>query len=100
MICLGCPSPEPAAMPILCKAHRVTVLSANEDDSKALACLDCFERVANYLRWHGISVETRYVGPGGRSVLDAVLQSAGEAGADLLVMGGYGHTRLGEWIFG
>ena len=25
---------------------------------------------------------------------------AGQLGADLIVAGGYGHTRLGEWAFG
>jgi nucleotide-binding universal stress UspA family protein len=87
-------------MPILCKAHKIVVLSANEDDSKAMECLDCYESVANHLRWHGASAEGRYVVPAGRSVPDAVLESAREAGADILVMGGYGHSRLRELIFG
>lgn len=28
------------------------------------------------------------------------METALEEGADLIVAGAYGHTRLGEWIFG
>jgi nucleotide-binding universal stress UspA family protein len=29
-----------------------------------------------------------------------LIRVAAEEGADLLVTGAYGHTRLGEWMFG
>jgi nucleotide-binding universal stress UspA family protein len=35
-----------------------------------------------------------------RSAADAVMGAASEIGAGLLVMGGYGHSRLRELVFG
>jgi nucleotide-binding universal stress UspA family protein len=34
------------------------------------------------------------------SVGEALGAIAGEKGADLIVAGGYGHSRLSEWVFG
>jgi nucleotide-binding universal stress UspA family protein len=89
-----------AAMPILEKAKRVVVIAANEGDQEPLACVDCAERLANYLRWHGIKTESRMIVLAGRDAPEAVLDSACEIHADLLVMGGYGHSRAREFIFG
>jgi nucleotide-binding universal stress UspA family protein len=36
----------------------------------------------------------------GRRVADVVLEEANRVSADLVVMGGYGHTRLREQVFG
>jgi nucleotide-binding universal stress UspA family protein len=36
----------------------------------------------------------------GRQVADVVLEEARRVSADLVIMGGYGHTRLREQIFG
>ncbi|WP_353959306.1 universal stress protein [Paeniroseomonas aquatica] len=37
---------------------------------------------------------------GGRSATAELLRAAERLDADLLVAGGYGHTRLSEWVFG
>ncbi len=89
-----------AGMPVIARAHHVAVLSAAEDESNIMECLDCYESVARQLHWHGLKAEGRYVVPGGRSIPDAILETAREAGADILVMGGYGHSRLRELVFG
>jgi nucleotide-binding universal stress UspA family protein len=89
-----------AAMPILEKARRVVVLSANEGDEEPLECVDCAERLANQLRWHGIKAESRMIVLAGRDAPNAILESATEIHADVLVMGGYGHSRAREFIFG
>lgn len=89
-----------AAMPILEKARRVVVISANEGDQEPLECVDCAEKLANQLRWHGIHAESRMIVLAGRDAPSAVLESACEIHADLLVMGGYGHSRAREFVFG
>jgi nucleotide-binding universal stress UspA family protein len=89
-----------AAMPLLEKARRVVVISANEGDQEPLECVDCAERLATQLRWHGIKAESRMIVLAGRDAPEAVLESATEIHADLLVMGGYGHSRAREFIFG
>jgi len=89
-----------AAMPILSKAHKIIVIGASEREGSEKETQASCERLANSLLWHGITAESRCIAPARRTVPEAVLQSAGEAGADLLVMGGYGHSRLRELIFG
>ena len=34
------------------------------------------------------------------SIADQLMGVAKSEGADLIVAGAYGHTRLGEWVFG
>lgn len=89
-----------ASMPLLAKADRIEVLSANEQDARAKECLDCSESVVRQLRWHGLNAYGHFVIPAGRSVPNAVLESAHGVHADLLVMGAYGHSRLREFVFG
>jgi nucleotide-binding universal stress UspA family protein len=56
--------------------------------------------VAGYLRRHGVVV-TREVWRQVRGPIAAeLLHLVRDEGADLIVAGGYGHSRLGEWIFG
>jgi nucleotide-binding universal stress UspA family protein len=89
-----------AAAPLLAKADRVIVLAADEGDTKTNARVASAERVAAQFRRHGTTSEARLVIPGGRSLPDAVLDTAAACGADVLVMGGYGHSRLRELVFG
>jgi nucleotide-binding universal stress UspA family protein len=89
-----------AAMPLLSRASRIVVLSANEDSDKAGITIESAEKIVTQLRWNGRSAEARYVVPGGRALPDAVLETAAALGADVLVMGGYGHSRVRELVFG
>ena len=89
-----------AAAPLLTKAERVIVLTADEGDTKANARVTSAERLAAQFRRHGATSEARLVVPGGRTLPDAVLDTAVASGADILIMGGYGHSRLRELVFG
>ena len=89
-----------AAMPLLQKARHVVVVTAHEEDQAPIECADCADRLAASLRWHGIRAEGRMVVLEGRDAPSAVLDAACEHHADLLVMGGYGHSRAQETIFG
>ena len=89
-----------ASMPLLSIAGRIILLTANEENETAKKCIECSDSVAGHLRWHGLEAETRYVIPAGRSIPNAVLETARETGADLLIMGAYGRSRLSETIFG
>ncbi len=89
-----------AAMPLLSKAERIEVLSANEEDTKAIECLNCSDTIVQQLRWHGLNAYGHFVVPAGRTIPNAILETARGFNADLLVMGGYGHSRLREFIFG
>ena len=53
-----------------------------------------------HLRRHEVKAEVRQVPSGGTSIGQALLAQAREEAADLLVMGGYGHSRLREMMLG
>jgi len=89
-----------AAMPLLEKADRIDVFTANENDSDAKTCVDSGERVVQQLRWHNLNAQAHFIIPAGRTAADAVLETAHDVAADLLVMGAYGHSRLSQFIFG
>jgi nucleotide-binding universal stress UspA family protein len=85
-----------AAMPILERARQILVVTAAEDDGQP----SDHQGVADHLRWHGLNAEAHRIDPRGRDACDAVLETARAAGADLLVAGAYGRSRLSEVIFG
>ena len=57
------------------------------------------ERLARVLGSHGITAESRMLTNVG-SVSDTILSHAADNGADLIVMGGYGHSRMRELVLG
>jgi nucleotide-binding universal stress UspA family protein len=89
-----------AATPLLMKAHKIVVLTADEGTGWAGKSIESAERVAAQLRRPGCTAEARLVVPGGRMLADSILDTARDDGADVLVMGGYGHSRLRELVFG
>lgn len=55
---------------------------------------------ADYLARHGIGAMIEPVPKGGKTVEEKLLAAAQDFGADLLVMGAYGHSRWREALFG
>jgi nucleotide-binding universal stress UspA family protein len=101
-VCIGWDdSPEAssaviAALPFLERAKNVTILcvSGKELESGPGSTL------ADYLALHGVVADVHLVDAGGRAVGEVLLEHAEKAKADLLVMGGYGHSRLREFLIG
>lgn len=87
------------AIPFLRAAKRVSVVEvcARDDERNALART---KDVVSYLGRHGISADPRPIVHRDRSDADHLVQFAVNEEADLLVAGAYGHSRVGEWIFG
>ena len=85
-----------AAMPFLDSAVAVHLLTAASSRTDA----DALNGVKDYLAWHGIGSESHVIEPAGEPVGAALMHQAKAIGADLLVMGGYGHARLRERILG
>jgi nucleotide-binding universal stress UspA family protein len=56
--------------------------------------------IAAYLARHGISATVRCLPREGRDTGEALNRAAQDLGSDLMVMGGYGHSRLRQRIFG
>ena len=85
-----------AALPILAKADRVLLLAGEKDEAIEPSLLD----LADWLDRHRVSAETQHVGLEGWPVGEQLVDEAAKAGADLLVMGAYGRSRMRETIFG
>jgi nucleotide-binding universal stress UspA family protein len=85
-----------AASPFLSMAKQIVVLTVAEDQR---APEDDADRLMTGLRWHGVPVSVRHLRPDRHNAADTLLSAVAEHAA-LLVMGGYGHSRLREWIFG
>lgn len=84
------------ALPFLEAAGAVHVLSAETRRTRADVSADLIQ----YLEWRGVASARHAVTSDGEPVGAALLAAASEAGADLVVMGGYGRTRLSELVLG
>lgn len=58
------------------------------------------EELASSLAWRGIDAEVKRIPPGGPPVAELLISHAENAGADLMVMGAYSHSRLRELVLG
>ncbi len=86
-----------AAYPLLEKAEKVILLNMIEGEAGMPQSL---EHLARRLKWHGISAETRSLASASRPLAQKLSSAAIDLHADLLVVGGYGHRRLREVVFG
>jgi nucleotide-binding universal stress UspA family protein len=86
------------AMPFLRRAKTVEVVIVQGDAGKndEIAGADIGEHLAR----HDLEVEVKRIVATEGSVMDTILSHAADVGADFLVMGGYGHSRLREFILG
>jgi nucleotide-binding universal stress UspA family protein len=88
------------AIPILQQANSVTILAVNPEEGGAgegdLPAAD----IARHLARHGIKAVAAYTVAKEIAAADAILNYADDTGADLIVAGGYGHSRLREFAFG
>ncbi len=56
--------------------------------------------LAEWLSRHGCTVKVARYPSGGKETGDCIVGRAKELGADLVMMGAYGHSRLREGVFG
>jgi nucleotide-binding universal stress UspA family protein len=87
------------ALPLLKKASQVTILeicTSVEQDVARRRTRD----VAKYLQTHAVNCETNVRVYTAESDARHLIRVAKDDGADLIVTGAYGHSRLGEWMFG
>jgi nucleotide-binding universal stress UspA family protein len=87
------------AMPLLVKAEAVEVLVVDHERTVGHG-QEPGADIARHLARHGVHVEVRRLASGGEGMGRLLLSQAGAFGADLLVMGAYGHSYLSEWMFG
>jgi len=85
------------ALPFIGRAEKVVIATVADDEESHDPT---GERLLRALRWHNPAVELRPLLRGDASPVEVLHQYAVACGADLLVMGGYSHSRLREIVFG
>ena len=88
------------AIPLLAKAASVTILEADHIGRKPATDDASSADIIRHLARYGISAETARTVMVSISASDVLLSYASDISADLLVVGGYGHSRLRELILG
>jgi len=86
------------ALPFLKSAKKVCIVTVRGE--KDLPVEDVRTRLIDYLGAHGVHPAAEDVDVEGTTIGRAILDHAAGARADLLVMGGYGHSRTREFLLG
>jgi len=84
------------AMPLLAGAASIHILSINEQSAATASAA----ALSLHLNQHGLQTRIERGSADSNAVQPALLSIAADCGLDLLVMGGYGHSRLQERILG
>jgi nucleotide-binding universal stress UspA family protein len=86
------------AMPLLQRAGSVEVVAVTNERGKQ----DQVEGadIGAHLARHGLNVEVKRIPLGDIDVADMLLSHAADAEIDFIVMGGYGHSRLRQFVLG
>jgi nucleotide-binding universal stress UspA family protein len=87
------------ALPILRKAKSVEVFIVANEKTRTERELRGAD-IARHLARHGVQVEVEITPAADIDVASIVLSHAADLSADMLVMGGYGHSRLREFMLG
>jgi len=88
------------ALPFLARAEAVEVLVVDHERHMTDHGEEPGADIARHLVRHGVRVDVRRMASGGEEVGRLIFSRASAFGADLVVMGAYGHSRLTEFVFG
>jgi len=85
-----------AARSFIGQADKVEILNVEKGEmDPAIA-----DMLGDYLELHGVESTEHIIDAGSRAIGEVMLEQAGNSGCDLLVMGGYGHSRIRELLLG
>lgn len=85
-----------SALPLLHSAKEVRLVMVKQGDLDVPSA----DAAANYLRMHGIDVSVDIVARSKGGIAKQLLAYAESANSDLMVLGGYSHSRFEEALFG
>ncbi|WEX90014.1 universal stress protein [Sinorhizobium garamanticum] len=88
------------ALDMMRNAEGVNVVMVEPKAASATIGEETGDCVASYLARHGVTVTIDRLPGGGRTIAEVLNQHALETGAELMVMGAYGHSRVRERVFG
>jgi len=86
------------SLPFLMQGKKVQIVMVASGDRTAdeLPGADLAEHLAR----HGLNVEVKQLVAAQVDICNVILSHAADSGADFIVMGGYGHSRLREFVLG
>src|SRR5262249_33962180 len=86
------------AIPFLHRAGRIGVVNVTNESGKQdqIECAD----IGAHLAHHGLNVAINRMPLGDVDVAAVLLSHAADEDVDFIVMGGYGHSRLREFVLG
>ena len=84
-------------MPFLRRAGTIDVVTIDRQERRNELVS---ARISTHLARHGLKVELKPIVAPDSDVASAVLSFAADNSTDLIVMGGYGHTRFREFVLG
>ena len=88
------------ALPILHGAKQVNIIMVYSDGWPAEMSEERCERICRHLARHGIAAKAHHYRADDIGTGDLILSRAADEGADLIVMGAYGHARWRELVLG
>jgi len=88
------------AMPLLRQTRLARFVTVDPEDGADGEGEDPCANIARHLGRHEIAIETKRALSRGRDVATVLAEEAVQFGASILVLGGYGHVRANEWIYG
>jgi len=86
------------ALSLLPKGGRVSVLTVQ--DEKALSGSDVAGSLASSLEKRGFKAKPCSISIGGKTIAEALQEAALGEGSQLLAMGGFGHSRIRDFVLG
>jgi nucleotide-binding universal stress UspA family protein len=86
------------ALPLLARGNNINVvtIATKEENNGEISGAD----IAHHLARHQLKVELKHIITPDTDVASTILSYAADTSADLIVMGGYGHSRLREFVLG
>jgi len=86
------------AMPFLARSKSIDIvtITRNEEPRDELPGVD----IAQHLARHNLKVDFKRIVAKDQDVASIILSTAADIGSDMIVMGGYGHSRLREFVLG
>jgi len=89
-----------AALPMLLASEKVSIGTFDADGHTGEDLQDPGADVAKWLSHHGCNVTLHQYQTLGMELGEAIRLQAGQLGADLVVMGAFGHSRMRQAVFG
>lgn len=87
------------AMPLLQRADNIDVVSVTSKHGKQKELIQGAD-MGLHLARYGFKVNVTHIPRSDVGAADALISHCAESGADFVIMGGYGHSRLREFVLG